>query len=325
MKIGYLVIVVQLLWYLIIVRYVDTIEDAYKVIWGIITAMIIWIFIVTFSTSSDVNIALHNIGIAFESSRHYEKLYYRLGNHYAVMMSSTLCLLPILFYKAHKWGKVLIVALAVLFGEELLATKCRGALLSFLPVFLYPFLPHKSKKEANIFILMLIIITILAWDKVLLALKANIDFFVAADKRYLMSAYTLQRLMAWPYFLVGFGMGTLNNWIMIPHTFLSLHGVHQTFLLVWVHTGLAGFLGFIYWLGYSIWAGIKKAMRCHVAEEKLVLLGLVLSISSWAIFFMTTGGPYTGMLHEANAIFTTEVGLLVALGQKQKLTKCEPK
>lgn len=320
-RIAYLVIVVQLLWYLIIVAYVKTMEDVYKLIWGIVTAVIISILLTTFTTGEQ-GTALFSPGtfLRLESSS--------MGscNEYGVLMTSALCLLPILYYRSHVWAKIMIVVCPLFFGKVLLLTGTRGAYLSLFPILGYLFIFRSKKKHIVLFAISVLITSWIVFDQALIYLARNPIYFdarliniVSVQERMLNSVATLRALMTWPYFLTGFGMGTFGNWY-IPGTLYG-HDSHQGFLWVWVNSGLAGFLGFIYWIGYSLWAGVKKTLRSHHFEEKLVLLGLVLSIACWIILFVTTKGCYTGGLPEFYAILTTEVGLLVALSQKQRFSK----
>ena len=320
-RIAYLVIVVQLLWYLIIVAYVNTMEDVYKLIWGIVTAVIISILLTTFTTGEQ-GTALFNP----ESFVRLESNSMGSCNEYGVLMTSALCLLPILYYRSHGWAKIMILACPLFFGKELLLTGTRGAYLSLLPILGYFFVFQIRKKQIISLAICFVIAFSIIYDQLLLYLAKHPIYFDArlfqirsVQERILNSVATLRALMTWPYFFTGFGMGTFGNWD-IPGTLFG-HCTHQGFLWVWVNSGLAGFLGFIYWIGYSLWAGVKKILRSHELEEKLVLSGLVLSIVCWIILFVTTKGMYTGGPPELYAILTTEVGLLVALNQKPRFSK----
>lgn len=321
-RIAYLVIVVQLLWYLTIVAHVNTMEDVYKLMWGILTAVVISSFLTIFTIGQDIDF--------FHDLKRFGRLQSNsLGscNEYGAVLSSTLCLLPILFTRAQRLGKIVIIIIIPLFLTLILLTGTRGAYFSLLPILGYAFILRHRKKQLVFYVIVFIITFWMLWDRTLVYLEHRPIYFDARlyqvksfQERILMWKSSLQALMTWPYFLTGFGVGTLGNWY-IPGGTRFGHDVHHGFLWVWVNSGLAGFLGFCFWLSYALWAGIKKAMRSYDFEEKLVLLGLVLSITCWIILFMITKGTYTGGWQEPYALLTTEVALLVALSQKPRFNR----
>ena len=310
--IGYTVVVVQLLWYLVMVAYVNTIEDAYKIMWGIIISVGISILLTTFAGGHEVIVD----PLAFHRAEG------RLGslvigsiNEYGVVLSSTLCLVPILFYRARKWGKMALLAIALVFTRDLLLTLTRGGYLALLSILGYLFILRHRRKQVVVFVSLISVVLYFFWDPMVFFLTERPISLDQYDSRYVRIVSCLRGLMNWPYFLTGFGQGSANHLVVGPH------GVHGNFFAVWVVTGLSGLLGFCFLLFYSIWAGIKKATRSYDFEEKLVLTGLVLSITSWIIFFIVCQGNYPWGLQETQAFLTTEVGLLVALGQKQRTNK----
>jgi hypothetical protein len=238
-------------------------------------------------------------------------------------MASLLSLLPILYYRSQKLGKIIILSFVPIFFRGLLLTGARAAYLSLLPILGYLFIFRSKKKHIIPFIFTFIIVFAVYGDQISLYLTERpFDLGdLSVQTRYYMISYTLSKLISWPHFLIGFGLGTLENWItIIGSPQHAIQGVHEGFLSVWVTTGLAGLLGFLFWLGYSVWAGIRKAHSYYEFEGKLLLFGLVISVSCWVFFFLIGEGSYTTAHPELYAIFTTKMGLLVALGQKEKYT-----
>ncbi len=308
-RIAYLLVGVQFLWYLIVVAYVNKKEDAYKVIWGVVIATIISIILTRF-TSGENAIALSDSTVF----KRLKSLHMGSGNEYGVLLTSTLCLLPVLFIRYKNiWIRLAILMIPFFFLKTLIATGTRGAYLSALPLMFYLFVFRKKKKIVFSYIILLIIAYFL--------FKAQLMFYLTSRSgvsdggRLENWVGTFKALLTWPHFVIGFGKGTFRNWA-IPGALFG-HETHHGFLQIWVDTGIVGFLAFIYFIFHALWKGIKKAMETYDFEQKLILSGLVLSIMSWLILFCTTKGKYTGGLLSLYLILTTELALLVALSQKE--------
>jgi hypothetical protein len=307
-RIAYLLIGFQLLWYLIIVAYVNSIEDSYKIMWGIVIGLTIGWFLSSFTGGQ--GILLDPIAF-YQSKGRLESMLFGSINEYPGVLVSIICLLPILFYRSRRLGKIIILVLGAIFLRDLLLSVTRGAYIASLASILgYIFVLRPSKKAVISLIGLLLIVFLVFWDQIVffLLVRADIDL----SGRLFRWKTTLEDLATVPNFLTGIGMATSGNFSY------SVHYPHQGFLFVWVNSGLVGLVGFSLWIGCAIKEGVKKAMRSYNFEHRLVLMGLVLSVSSMVIFFMLTAGRYTsGELQEMYAIFTTEVALLVALGQKK--------
>ena len=316
-RIAYLMIGVQLIWYLIIVRYVNTMQDAYKIIWGITIALAVASFFTFFTYGYE---QIYNPAKLFTTlASGYQSLGYgRIAssvfgsvNEFPMALTSTLCLLPVLYYRAHSGGKILIVFIAIVLVRDLFLTGTRGGILALLPIMGYFLVLHRRGKYIVSFIGIIVIGTWLFWDQIafFLAYRTDIGSLSSSFADRLMRwSSAWNKLITFPTFFTGLGMATLGN--------VSVHYPHQGFLYVWVNSGLFGLIGFSYWLFYSMWAGIKKFRRSYSFEEKLLLMGLVASVFCWIIIFFITKGFYTGGRQILYIILTTQVGLLVALGQK---------
>jgi hypothetical protein len=319
LRIGYIVVVVQLLFYMIVIAYVNSVEDIYKITWGIIIAVSISILLTVFTSEQEIELFDPNFFIRLESNS--------LGpnNYYAALLSSSMCMLPFLYYKAHKWGKIFILATFLVLLKFLILTGARGAYVSLLPIIGYIFI-IRTKTKKIIFILIALIIGIFFFqDQISIYLTKRPLYYdlhqvPSFEERLLSSKEVLQELLDWPYFFTGFGMGTIDNWFLSRFSGFPVQGVHQGFLNVWVNAGFIALLGFMYWLGYAIWAGIRKIKISKDTEEVLVIFSLIICILSWLIVFMTTGGWYISKNVELYAILTAEVGMLVVLGQKWRIS-----
>jgi hypothetical protein len=316
-RIAYLVIIVQFLWYELVTGYVDTVEDVYKNIWGIVVAVIVSILLTMFTSGQEVNLIDSNYFISLDSNS--------LGpnNYYAGLLASTLCLLPVLFYKVRWTGKIMVLASLVLMGKLLVLTGARGAYLSVVPIGGYFFMIRgKGKKLMPVLILFIILVWLFSeqlfvyLDTRSFYLDSRIFQIASVDMRLLWSKYALQALMKWPFFVTGFGMLTYNNLVPSPLFGFPIQGVHQGFLNIWTNAGFVAFVAFIYWLSSAIWGGRAQARRTKDADRRFLIQGLIICLISWIISFMTTGGWYIGAHQEPYLIFTTEVGLLVVLGTR---------
>jgi hypothetical protein len=313
LRIAYSLIGAQLLWYLIVVRYTNTIDDVCKIIWGMVIGVAITAFITAFTAGYEQ--ILNPVSLYSVEGR-IASYIGGTANEYPGVVASTICLLPILFYRANNRGKILVIILAMVFIRELLIQVTRGGFLSVISVLGYLFIFRYKKKYVIAFISFIVICIWIFGDDIIFFLTERPitqEAFIASE-RPLMWKQALEALMTLPTFFIGLGMATLEN-----SRNLYVHYPHQGFLYIWVHSGLVGLLGFCFWFFYSIWVGIKKIIRSHVFEEKMVLTGLVLSLIAWTILLMGTVGNYLGGQQEVYVILTVQVGMLVALGQKPRV------
>jgi len=308
--IGYLLIGCQLLWYLIIVAYVKTINDVYLIIWGISIALVIGSVI---SSLTGVQEFVLNPIEFFQTKGRLNSMLFGSQNEYPGILVGVICLLPILFYKSsNPITKTIVIIFSIILLRDLLLSVTRGAFLAlFISIWCYYFSLHKNKKFVLIFFGLLLIFYYSVGNQIM--------FFILERRGIPYSARTerwiaaLEALKTLPYFFTGFGMATLDN-----IKSLLVHYPHNGFLFIWVNSGLVGLIGFILWLGIAVKRGIKIIRSTPIFEEKLLMTGFVVGIFSLIIFSMTTGFRYTGgELQEMYAIFTTQVALLIVLGQKQ--------
>lgn len=329
LRVGYLVMGCQLLWYLIVVRGVKCEEDAIKVIWGIVIAVFISFFFAIFTTRLTREVQ----GIFRLESNTLGR-----GNEYGLINASTICLLPILFFRTKKLvGKIALIGMAIIFGAALLLTMTRGAYFSIFPILGYLLLGRRIRGKILPFFFLSLIIVFLFSQQIWFYITLR-GLFVPklfeidnVAVRLAMSWSTLVNLLSdVKHFLVGYGMPTFENLdnSLDPSTSLiiSVQHVHQEMLNIWVRTGLFGLLGFIGWIVCTFWTTLKRIANEKAPGTRLLLYGLIFSICSWIIFFFTTASSngYAGGWHEVYAILTTKVALLVALSQKKntnRLTK----
>lgn len=316
-RIAYLVIVVQFLWYQLVTAYVHRIEDVYKSIWGILIALDISIFLTMFTSGQELNLIDLNYFISLDSNS--------LGpnNYYAGLLASTLCLMPVLFYQARWIGKIVVITSSVFIGKFLILTGSRGAYLALAPVCAYFFMMRgKGRRFIPIMILVIASVWLFSEQIALYLAKREMYFgsrifqVAGVEVRLLWSKYALEALMKWPFFLTGFGMLTHDNLVPSPLFNFPIQGVHQGFLNIWTNAGLPAFLAFIYWLASAILGAGSEIRRTKDVDRRVVMTGLIICVLSWIISFMTTGGWYIGAHVEPYAMLTTEVGLLVTLGTR---------
>lgn len=312
LRIGYMLVGVQFLWFLLVVAYIKKTEDVYRVVWGIVGATMISV-ILTFFTSGDNASGVFNSG----SYRRLSSLHMGSANEYGVLMTSTICLLPMLLLRYKKRViQLIILLLPFIMLKTLIATGTRGAYLSSLPILYYLYYFRTKRQLLMMICLAVICAAFLFHDQVL--------FYLASRKEHTFGGGRLENIIAilnalwkWPYFFIGYGKGTISNWA-IPGVLFG-HDAHQGFLQIWINTGFVGFVAFIYFIFKSITTGWRAVKNTIGFEEKLVPLGLVLCIFSWLILFCTTKGKFTGGLVSLYLVLTTEIALLVAISQKNLL------
>ena len=203
---------------------------------------------------------------------------------------------------------------------------CRGAYISLFPIIGYVLI--LTKKDKAVFLLTIIsiisILLVIMGPKLTLFLTAreihfSEQFFYIPNVagRFESSLYTLKRLLTeFPNFFVGFGFGTYENWddVGIGGT-AGVNSVHQGLLSIWVSAGLTGLIGFLA-CEFYIYRSFFKKWKSLPYSWRILLGGIIISLSSWIVFQNTTSYVYAGGWVEVYAILATLLGLAIALTQK---------
>ncbi len=313
LRIVYVLTMTHLFWYLIVVAYVNTIEDSRKLLWAILATTVLSILLTAFTAGDQGAAILEQQKYARVKSAHMGS-----SNEYGVLMTSTLCLLPILLYRTTNLGKCLLMVAPVILGKTLIATGTRGAYVSILPIFGYLYLYRVSPKRLAFFLMASFLVLLLLYDPLTFYLQRRPITLTAYEDRFSNSMAILEALLSWPYFFLGYGFGTIQTFWNIPGAYYG-HAAHNGYLQAWIELGFLGFVGFLMWIFITLKTGVWKALRTPVFEEKLTLLGLVLSVCCWLILFISTTGNYTGGIVALYTVLTTELALITALTKKATL------
>ena len=307
------------MWYVIIVAYVNTIKDVYKIIWGISIALVVGSVISSFT---GVQRFILNPIIFFQSEGRLASIFFGSSNEYPGVLVCALCFLPMLYYRSSNLiTKIIIVIFAGIMFRDLLTSVTRGAFLAFfLSLFWVFFFLRKHKKAVLLLSMIIVIIVYFANEIIIYFITERLDF--SAEDRPQRWLATLEALFYFPHFFTGFGMATLSNvkslFIHYPHNGFLIHYPHNGFLFIWMNSGLIGIIGFSLWIIRAIKHGIKKIKGSNLIGEKVIIIYLVVGNISLLIFSLTTGLRYTGgEFLELYTIFTTQVALLIIIGQKQ--------
>jgi O-antigen ligase len=293
-----------------VISYTKSDLDVYPIIWSIIAATFLSVVLSNIASGRELVFDPSEFLI---SEGRAGSLVLGSINEYPLLLCSCLCLLPPVYVQAKTWQKILLVLFAILFIRELLLTATRGGMIALLPLLGYLFYFKRKKVWINSLAIILLIIVIFADDFSLIIYSRASSEALENDflRRGFRWTVALNDLWSWPYFLTGFGMRTIENYI--PNT----HSVHNGFLHLWVFSGLLGLLGFCLWLYHAIVLGIRKIKESH-NQGNLTIFGLILSISCWIIIFSVTKGMYVGTGNpELYTFLTTQVALLVVLSHKQ--------
>ena len=315
---AYLVVVPQFLLILLVIASVKTEDDVKKIFWGSIIAVTI---------SSLLTVTVHQSMMGHLGT-------FRLGTStvgspcgYGGVLASTLCLIPILIFLEYSWIKrIFLVALFIFFVTLLAMTMTRGAYISLLPIFGYAFLLNKKDRTSFVLVAIAIIVMMVAvfGDKLFFYLAARELYFdsrffgiVSVHVRFEGAWYTLKRLLTeFPNFFVGFGMGTYQNWDNAGIGTAGVNAVHQGLLSIWSTAGIAALIGFLGCF-YHIYSFTFKKWNRLQYSERVLLGGIILTLSSWFIFLNTTSTNYVGDGGISQTCFMiTEMGLAISLTQK---------
>lgn len=312
-RIAYLLTMVHLFWYLTVVAYVNTLEDTRKVLWAILATTILSIMLTAFTAGEQ--------GAAILQHERYSRVKAaHMGSHneYGVLMTSTLCLLPILLYRANKLTRWLLIIAPLMLGRTLIATGTRGAYVSILPILGYLYVYRISPRKLFLFFLISIFCLLLLYEPLSFYLQRRPITFDAYENRFSNSIEIVRALFSWPHFFLGYGFGTIQTFWNIPGAYYG-HAAHNGYLQAWIELGFLGFFGFVTWIAITLKTGIRSAIKTKDFETRLTLFGLVFAVFCWLILFAATTGNYTGGLIALYTVLTTELALITALTKKASI------
>ena len=195
---GYLLIGCQLLWFLIIVAYVKTLNDVYKIIWGMSIALVIGSLISSFTGIQGFNM---NPIEFFQTEGRLKSMLFGSQNEYPGIVVGILFLLPILFYKSSNMiTKIIVIIFAALLFRDLLMSVTRGAFLAFfVSIWCYLYFLRKNYKYLILFLILFVIGYYTIADQIWFFILERSDINILPRTQRLIIA--LDALISFPYFI----------------------------------------------------------------------------------------------------------------------------